>query len=311
MLSLLFVQIPLAFGAGALLNLTPCVLPAIPLKVRAILRETGQRLSARAMSAALFTAGSVLFFAALGLATALLHLHWGVLFQSRIVLTMLSALLLALAIANFGWRGLRLPAVIASAHGVKFLEPFVSGLVCALLSTPCTGPLLGGVLVFALAQPAPNIVALFVSIGVGLASPYALLILRPALLLRFPRAGGWSDVVRQSFSWILSGAAIFFVRSVLPAAWEPLLWFAFGLGVLAWACAVFVRSKDRGSRRAVVIVGVVTAVMVNVSTGFGSSAARSIAWQPLHDRDLAMLPVLGRPAIVEFTAQWCINCKVL
>lgn len=205
------------------------------------------------MSAALFTAGSVLF-AALGLATALLHLHWGVLFQSRIVLTMLSALLLALAIANFGWRGLRLPAVIASAHGVKFLEPFVSGLVCALLSTPCTGPLLGGVLVFALAQPAPNIVALFVSIGVGLASPYALLILRPALLLRFPRAGGWSDVVRQSFSWILSGAAIFFVRSVLPAAWEPLLWFCIwsrraGMGVRSLCTQQRPRFAPRGRHR--------------------------------------------------------------
>ncbi|MBS2132247.1 thioredoxin family protein (plasmid) [Burkholderia thailandensis] len=307
--SLPFVQILIALGAGALLNLTPCVLPAIPLKVRAILRETGGRLGARVTSAALFTAGSVLFFAVLGLVTALLHLQWGVLFQSRTLLILLSALLFMLAIVNFRWHGLRLPSALASMHGTRFLEPFVSGLICALLSTPCTGPLLGGVLVFALARPTSDIVTIFVAIGVGLASPYALLILRPALLQRLPRAGAWSEVVRQSFSWILLGAAIFFIRSIVPPAWGTPLWIAFGVGMLTWALAVFARSKDAGSHRAVAIISVMAVALVYV--GIGPSRAQAIPWQRLRDGDVAMLPALGRPAIVEFTAQWCINCKIL
>jgi thiol:disulfide interchange protein len=309
MSTMLTAQILLAFGAGALLNLTPCVLPAIPLKVRAILRETGGQLSARVTSAVLFAAGSVLFFALLGLATALLHLQWGVLFQSQVLLILLSALLFGLAIMNFSCHGMRLPSVLASMHGARFLEPFISGLICALLSTPCTGPLLGGVLVFALAQPAPNIVAIFVSIGLGLASPYVLLILRPALIQRLPRAGAWSDVVRQSFSWILLGAALFFIRSVLPSAWETPLWIAFGAGMLAWAVTIFARSKDTGSRRAVMVIGIIAAASFFVGASFGFSP--EIPWQRLHDRDAAVLPALGRPAIVEFTAQWCVNCKIL
>ncbi len=309
MSTMLTAQILLAFGAGALLNLTPCVLPAIPLKVRAILRETGGQLSARVTSAVLFAAGSVLFFAPLGLATALLHLQWGVLFQSRILLILLSALLFGLAIVNFRWHGMRLPSVLASMHGARFLEPLISGLIGALLSTPCTGPLLGGVLVFALAQPAPNIVAIFVSIGLGLASPYVLLILRPALIQRLPRAGAWSDVVRQSFSWILLGAALFFIRSLLPSAWETPLWIAFGAGILAWTVTIFARRKDVGSRRAVTVIGIVAAASVYVGASFGFSPA--IPWQRLHDRDAALLPALGRPAVVEFTAQWCLNCKIL
>ncbi|TAM53915.1 MAG: thiol:disulfide interchange protein [Paraburkholderia sp.] len=309
MSTMLTVQILLAFGAGVLLNLTPCVLPAIPLKVRAILRETGGQLGARVTSAVLFAAGSVLFFAAVGLATALLHLQWGVLFQSRLLLVLLSALMFVLAIVNFRWHGLRLPSALASLHGARFLEPFVSGLMGALLSTPCTGPLLGGVLVFALAQPAPDIVAIFVSIGFGLASPYVFLILRPALIQRLPRGAAWSDVVRQSFSWILLGAAIFFVRSVLPPAWEAPLWIAFGAGMLAWAVAIFACRKDAGSRRAVMIIGVIAAASVYVGASFGFSPA--IPWQRLRDRDVAVLPTLGRPAIVEFTAQWCLNCKIL
>ena len=309
MSSLLTVQILIALGAGVLLNLTPCVLPAIPLKVRAILRETGERLRARVTSAALFIAGSVLFFAMLGVATALLHWQWGVLFQSRTVLIFLSTLLFVLAIVNFRWQGLRLPSALASMHGMRFLEPFISGLICALLCTPCTGPLLGGVLVFSLTQSTPSIVITFISIGIGLALPYALLILRPALLQRLPRAGAWSEVVRQSFSWILLGAAIFFVRSVVPAAWGPPLWIAFGVGMLTWVVAVFARSKDAGSHRAVAVIGVMAVALLSV--GIGLPRAQTIPWQRLRDSDVAMLPALGRPAIVEFTAQWCINCKIL
>ncbi|MDE2289932.1 MAG: thioredoxin family protein [Burkholderiales bacterium] len=311
MFGLLFIQMSLAFGAGMLLNLTPCVLPAVPIKVRTILHETGDRPGARVVSAGLFTSGSVLFFAALGLATALLHLQWGVLFQSRLLLGLLSALLLALAVMNFRGRGFPMPTALAAMHSVRFLEPFLSGLIGALLSTPCTGPLLGGVLVFALTQPAPNIVAIFVSIGLGLASPYVVLILRPALLKKLPRAGAWSDVVRQSFGWALAAAAIFFVQSILPAAWRAPLWIALGAGLVAWVIAIFVRSRDRASRRAVAIIGLAAAALAYAGTQPGSSAQQDIAWQRLRAGDIAALPALGRPAIVEFTAQWCINCKIL
>lgn len=310
MLTSSFIPILLAFGAGVLLNLTPCVLPAIPIKVRAILRETGERLGARMASAALFTSGSVLFFAALGLATALLHLQWGVLFQSRILLGLLSALLLGLALMNFLGRGFPMPAAVASIHSVRLLEPFISGLISALLSTPCTGPLLGGVLVFALTQPTSIIVAIFVSIGLGLASPYAVLILRPSLLKALPRAGAWSDVVRQSFGWILVGAAIFFMQSVLPSAWETPLWIAFGAAMLAWVVAVFMRSRDPASRWAVVLIGTLAAALAYAGTTPGTPG-QTIAWQRLRAGDVAALPMLGRPAIVEFTAKWCLNCKIL
>lgn len=309
MLPALLIQIPLAVGAGVLLNLTPCVLPAVPIKVRTILSATGERLSARIASAALFTLGSVLFFAALGVATALLHLQWGILFQSRLLLILLSALLFVLAVANFRGRGLPIPASVASIRGARFFEPFISGLIGGLLSTPCTGPLLGGVLVFALSQPTINIVAIFISIGLGLAVPYAVLILRPALLEKLPRAGAWSDVIRKSFGWILLGAAIFFALSLAPSAWGTPLWSLFCAGLLTWLAVTFVRSQEPAARRAVTFLGIITAVSVYVGTGIGSPQA--IAWRRLHAGDVVTLPKLGRPAIVEFTAQWCINCKVL
>lgn len=307
MSSLPIIQILLAVGAGILLNLTPCVLPAVPLKVRAVLHESGQRLAPRALSAALFAAGSVLFFAALGLATALLNWQWGVLFQSRALLMVLGGVLAALAAANFLGQGLPVPSALAAWRGGKFLDPFFSGLVCALLATPCTGPLLGGVLVFALAQPTANVVALFVSIGVGLALPYATLILWPGLLRHLPRAGAWTEVIRQSFGWLLLAMALFFVQSVLPAAWAWPLWTGLLAGVLLWAMHHFWRAREHASRG----VAVVVAAGALALAASAATPGRGIAWQPLHAADAATLPALGRPALVEFTADWCINCKVL
>ncbi|TAL79517.1 MAG: thiol:disulfide interchange protein [Burkholderiaceae bacterium] len=309
--SLLLLQVVLAVGAGLLLNLTPCVLPAVPLKVRAVLREAGERPSVRLASAALFTAGSVLFFAALGLATALLQWCWGVLFQSQSLLIALSALLAALAIVNFSGRSLPLPSAIATLCGRRFLEPFLSGLMSALLSTPCTGPLLGGVLVFALTQPLANIISIFVAIGVGLAAPYVVLILRPSLLRRLPRAGAWSKIIQQSFGWLLLAAALFYAQSVLPAAWRTPLWVALFVAVLTWVAVTLWHAAEHSTRTAALLVGATAITFAYLGSGLGQSADTTIVWQPLRAADVATLPTLGRPALVEFTAQWCINCKVL
>jgi thiol:disulfide interchange protein DsbD len=309
--SLLILETLLAAGAGLLLNLTPCVLPAVPLKVRAVLREAGERKAVRLASAALFTAGSVLFFAALGLATALLQWRWGVLFQSEPLLIVLSILLTALAIMNFSGRSLPLPNALLTLRGGRLLEPFLSGLVSALLSTPCTGPLLGGVLVFALTQPLANIIAIFIAIGLGLAAPYVVLILRPSLLKRLPRTGAWSEVIQQSFGWLLLAAALFYAQSVLPAAWGTPLWAALFVAVLTWMAVALWRATDRGARTAALLVGATAIAFAYLGSGLGQSVETTIAWQPLRAANVVTLPTLGRPALVESTAQWCINCKVL
>src|SRR3546814_17514546 len=124
-------------------------------------------------------------------------------------------------------------------RGSHFLEPFLSGLLGALLSTPCTGPLLGGLLAFAVTQPPTNVVIIFIAIGVGLALPYLILIARPGLLARFPRSGAWTDIVRKSFGWILLGAALFFLQSLVPSPGLRPLWWALSLPFLGGCCFEF------------------------------------------------------------------------
>ncbi len=305
----LTLQLALALFAGALLNLTPCVLPVVPLKVRSILHEAGQTRGSRALSALLFVLGAWSLFVPLGLATALLHLQWGVLFQSRAALLALVATLLLMAWLGFRGRSLPLPGFIVQAGGGRYVEPYVSGLVSGILSTPCTGPLLGGVLVFALTQPAAHTVALFTAIGSGLALPYVALLLWPGLLRRLPRAGAWSAAVHRSFAWLLLAAALFFAQSVLPAWAGTPLWLAL-LVALAWSVLrLWRRGADRRTRAVALLAVLPVLALADLGTGFLDPG--SVPWIALRGADAAQLARLHRPALVEYTAAWCLNCRVL
>ena len=161
-------QLLMAIVAGLLLNLTPCVLPAIPIKVRTILREAGSQRSHRVLAALAFTAGTLAFFLTLGGLTALLQWSWGTLFQSAVFVGVLVALMVGFAVVTWLDLPIPIPAFAASVHGRRYFEAFVSGLLSAVLAAPCAGPFLGGVLAFAVTQPTPVSMGIFGSIGLGL-----------------------------------------------------------------------------------------------------------------------------------------------
>ena len=271
-----WIEAGLAMAAGALLNLTPCVLAAVPIKVRTILREAGDAAGSRVQLAVLFTLGSVSLFAALGLLTALAHLQWGVLFQSRWVLSGLVLMLALLAVAGFSGHSLPIPGGLAQLGGTRYFEPFASGMAGGILSTPCTGPLLGGVLVFALTRPTLDIVTLFVAIGLRMALPYVLLLLHPSWLQRMPRAGAWTEVVRCSFGWLLLAAALFFVQSLLPGWLGNALWLAWLAALALWVVFVAMRAHDRRSRWAAVFAALPALVLAYFSFGVWAVAGQGM-----------------------------------
>jgi thiol:disulfide interchange protein DsbD len=227
------------------------------------------------------------------------------------VLIGLVIILLVMAVMNFTGRGLPIPPLIARMGGGRFAEPLVSGLVSALLSTPCTGPLLGGILVFALTRPTVDIAMIFIAIGLGMALPYAILLLKPGLLDRLPRGGAWTDIVRQSFGWLLAGAAIFFAQSLFPASVDKTLWFAFLAGVMLWVVATSLRAADHASRWAAPLSSLPALALAYLSAGIWPVPSQGIPWQPLEATQIAEIANLHRPALVEFTAQWCLNCRFL
>jgi thiol:disulfide interchange protein len=304
-------EILLAVAAGLLLNLTPCVLAAMPVKIRTIAYESGHQPAQRMLAAAVFTTGSLLFFLGLGIATAALHWIWGALFQSRLFLILLIASLCLFAFITFQDIGVPVPQFAQTVRGRRYLEPFLSGMFSALLATPCTGPFLGGVLAFAVTRPPAVIIALFLAVGLGLALPYIVLLAWPGLLNRLPRAGSWSEAVRQGLAFVLLAAAAFFAQSLVPAGAGGWIWLGWLALLALWAGYTLVRSAGWAARA--VAAGFTVAGVALVYAGGLAAPARTgpLNWQPLVPHSLQQARTTRRPILIEFTADWCINCKVL
>ncbi len=300
----------LAALAGLLLNLTPCVLPVMPLKIAAILREAGGERRQRTIAALALLAGSLSVFLGLGIATATLRLSWGALFQSQSFLTLLVLLLGAAGISSLLGLELRLPQALYRLHGRRYLEPYFAGALAGVLSTPCTGPFLGGVLVYALTQPPLIIVALFGAIGAGLALPYVVLLLHPGWLERLPRQREWSRRITQMLGLLLLAGAVFFAQTLLVPAAHQLLWVAWFSAVMFWA--VYYGINGTGPlARLTPGVFLVLATTVAFAVRPSPAASHSLTWRPYSAGLVHQATAEGRPVLIEFTADWCLNCKVL
>ena len=309
--STLTVELLAAMAAGVLLNLTPCVLPAIPVKIRTILHHSGEALPSRVAAALLFLAGTLALFLALGGITAALHWTWGTLFESRAVVAALVLMLIGFALTTFWETSLPVPGFVSRVGGGRYLEPFASGAFVALLATPCTGPLLGGVLAFAITRPASVVMGIFTAVGIGLALPYVLILLRPSLLNHLPKASIWAQRLRQGLAFVLLAGAVFFAQSLVGHAMGRWLWLGWSALLLSWAFALWLRHDPLSAR----LVGVAVAlggVSVAYAAGFMTPYRPGpLAWQAFSVQRLAQARQADRPVLVEFTAAWCINCKVL
>ena len=302
----------LALFAGVLLNLTPCVLPALPIKLRTIARVVGSGKRQRFLAAIALLAGTLTFFGALALATAMLNWTWGTLFQAFWFRAALAFLLAGLGVYSLAGRGVQPPQWVYRVQGNGYAEPYFAGFLAAVLSAPCTGPFLGGVMAFALTQTPSTIFALFMAVGVGLALPYLILLAQPGLLTRIPRSGVWLSRVQQVMGLILLAGATFFATTVLVERVGTLLWTAW-LGTLAfWLIRALVVGPGLGARLVPALV-LVIGLSGAVALGFdgNSHGQNALPWQPLTEHALADARAVGAPVLVEFTADWCINCKVL
>lgn len=304
-------QMAIAILAGLLLNLTPCVLPAIPIKVRSILRESGSQRSHRIIAAMAFLVGTLTLFLALGALTALLQWNWGTLFQSTAFIAVLILVLLAFAAMTWLDVPIPVPQFAATAHGHRYFEAFISGLLSAVLAAPCAGPFLGGVLAFAVTQPTVIILLLFAGIGLGLAIPYMALTCNPHWLARLPKSGAWTLAVRESLAFVLLAAAVFFSASLLPAWFHTGLWWAWLGLVLAWAIIRSLRGRIAVKLVTGLVASIALATTLILTITTRNPAEAGIRWQPYSEARIQQVREQHTPHLLEFTADWCINCKVL
>ncbi|HZQ34961.1 MAG TPA: protein-disulfide reductase DsbD domain-containing protein, partial [Dehalococcoidia bacterium] len=195
----------LALAGGIILNLMPCVFPVLSIKVLALMEQGGGTAAGLRRHGGAYTGGVLVAFAGLG--TVLLavraagaEIGWGFQLQSPVTVALLAYLLLAMGLSLSGVFHLG-----SSLQGIGhrltrrggLAGSFFTGVLAAVVATPCTAPFMGTAMGFALTQPAPVALGVIVALGAGLALPFLALTLAPRLIGRLPRPGPWMETLRQ------------------------------------------------------------------------------------------------------------------
>ena len=320
----------IALIGGLILNVMPCVLPVLSIRLGAAMKVRGQDLARVRVGFLASAAGVMLFMWGLAGATLAarslgLGVGWGVQFQSPVFLAAMTALLVLFAANLVGLYEIRLPARLSDALARASGQPALAGDLAtgafgAVLATPCSAPFLGTAVAFALAGRAGDIFIVFTAMGLGLALPYLLIAARPQLVRALPRPG----------RWMLGLKVVLGLMLALTAAW--LLWVLNGVAGRNAAFAVVVvlvpavallalrLTQPSGWRRLrpVVVTGlVVVALAAPALTGTTDrvaalappSSREEIAWVQFAPSDIARRVSEGRVVFLDITADWCLTCK--
>jgi thiol:disulfide interchange protein len=326
-----------AFVGGLILNLMPCVLPVIALKVLGFLNQVKQSPAEVRAHGLIYGGGVLVSFLALAALVLVVQAGgrlagWGMQFQSPGFLLIMTTLVALVALNLFGvfevtlgGRAMGAAAQLASKSGPS--GSFFHGMLATALATPCTAPFLGAALGFAMLQPAPVVVLMFLMVGLGLASPYVLVSFVPGLARWLPRPGPWMERFKVAMGFPMAATA-FWLLSVLAQHYgtEGVLWIGVYLVCLALALWVWGEFVQQGTRRKPIAVAISVALLVAgygialeqqlkwrapvaaAGSGVPRQVAGGIEWERWSREAVAEALEAGRPVMVDFTAAWCVTC---
>jgi thiol:disulfide interchange protein len=318
-----FTAIGLAFVGGIILNLMPCVFPVLFLKGLALVQSSGEERSRLRSHGLVYTLGILVsFWIIVGVLLVLRaegsQAGWGFQLQSPVFLTFLAAgiFFFALSLAGLFDIGLSLTSVggeLAQKQG--YTGSFFTGVLATVVATPCTAPLMGAAIGFALAQPAIITFAIFTALGLGLAAPYLLLSFQPAWTRLLPRPGAWMEIFKQIT------AVIFFAT---------VIWLVYVYGSLFTGGS----SSNQGVYRVALLLGcfltltiagwvlgkwparwssTISALLIaaiGLAIPLYQPKDTTLAWTPYSQQALDQARAAGHPVFIDFTAAWCLSCQV-
>jgi thiol:disulfide interchange protein DsbD len=330
----IFTFLLFGFLGGIILNLMPCVLPVISLKIFGFIQQAGQSRRKILRSGIAFTAGIFAWFVGLALLLIILKgagrdVTWGGFqFTNAYFVLTLSVIVLVFALNLFGVFEISLPqsmtrGLLSTTERKDNLGSFFQGIFATVLATPCTAPFLGTALGFAFSQSAAVILAMFVAIAAGMSAPYLLLSAQPAWLRFLPKPGPWMLHVKQFMGFLLL-ATLLFLLYVLGAqrGLEGAIWascFLLVISVACWMKGAFVLPTASAMKRAVVL-GLMLMLIIGSGIYFIGDKFRSTTvgladsrlrgdWQAFTPERLQAELDQGHSVFVDFTAAWCITCK--
>jgi len=309
---------------GFLLNLTPCVLPVIPIKMIGLSHEAGTRSRSILLGTIMF-AGVVFFWLAIAvlIATVKSFTATNQLFQIPWVSIGIGIFVAIMGLGMIGFFTINLPTWVYSVDPKRdsIGGSFVFGIMTAVLATPCTAPFGGAAMAWAATQAPAIILTVFAAIGVGMALPYFILAAFPKLVAWVPKSGPASELLKQVLGLLLFAVAIYFIGvGIDPLLREPVdepirfFWWvvaAVVVGAMSWMIVRTFQITRSFPRRVIfTILGLVFSVS-NIGIARSLTDHGPIRWIGYTPERLAKYQAEGKVVVMDFTAEWCFNCKLL
>ena len=316
-----------AFLGGLILNLMPCVLPVLAIKLAAIIEASGQsrgfvrlRFGAGAMgilsSFAILAAG----LAALRLAGG--QIGWGIQFQSPVFLAIMLLVLGLFTLNMLDRFFLPIPAFLQAsfrgdgqntngqntnqqARPAILFGDFMAGMLATLLATPCSAPFVGSAVTVALTGDMAQLFAVFMAMGAGLAAPWGLVVLFPALVGFLPRPGHWMVWLKRGLAGLLIATMIWLgwlLQTIQGGPAALLLFFLIGFVLLAILCRQKIGILLAGA-------GLFAGLAFLPAPAIVAPQANGLVWQVWSNDASAAARAEGKLVFVDVTADWCITCK--
>lgn len=322
----------LAFLGGLILNLMPCVLPVLSIKLLSVVEHGGRsrgevRAGFLASAAGIVTSFLALAAAAVALKAGGAAVGWGIQFQQPLFLTAITLIVSLFAFNLMGFFEIGLPSSLANALGQpapqddggqsgvrKLANHFGSGAFATLLATPCSAPFLGTAVSFALARGASEIFLIFTMLGIGLAAPFLLVAALPGLASRLPKPGAWMITLRRILGLALVATAVW----LLTVLANQIGLFAAVVAAVLLVVMGAVLWLGHNPQRPRSVLASVLAVLLAVGVfalprSFAEAPQVQVAednWRPLDQTEIARLVAQGNVVFVDVTADWCITCQV-
>ena len=342
--------IGLAFVGGIILNLMPCVLPVIGLKILSFVEQSGHHRSRIFMLNVWYTLGLMSVFLILASMAVFFGLGWGQQFGDVRFTVALAAIVFAMGLSFLGVWEIPIPGFAGGAKASDLSRQegaggaFFKGVITTILATPCSGPLMATALAWAVVQPPYLTYAVFAAIGLGMASPYLVIGAFPKLIRFLPKPGAWMDTFKQLMGFVLLATVVYFLTFIPLSLVVPTVALLFGVWAACWWIGRTPSYEALSKRLSAWGVGMVIAVAAGVfaftwladvmdhrfnrtiegeigqrlaaAGTSGSSIVPSshsdseLPWQPFSSARLAELTQQNKTVMVDFTADWCPNCKL-
>ncbi len=305
---------------GLILNLMPCVLPVLALKLGSVLQHQEREQGTVRKQFLAASAGIIASFWVLAAMSSLLRatqgaVGWGIQFQSAGFIGLMVLVTLLFCANLLGLFEIRLPSNLntrlATSGGNGLGGHFLQGSFATLLATPCSAPFLGTAVAFALAAPLGQLWLIFTALGIGMSLPWLLVAALPRLALWLPKPGRWMGRLRILLGLMMLGSSLWLASLLGSHLGNMQVYWLMAAMLLALLIGIIWRYGMRGFTLALSLSALVGAALLlgGAFTAHGTGSIDRVVWQPLSERAITDALAQNKRVFVDVTADWCVTCK--